>query len=212
MKTVGQLLRQARTKKRKSLKKVAKETKITLKTLQALESDDFSHLPATPFVQGFIRNYAQAVKLDPGKALAVFRRDFTTTESGEIIPKGLAKPLNSPSTWGKKLMVTLFVVLVFGLFFGYATWQLRNYFSPPQLTITQPQPETVVKGPAVEVKGWVSADSSVWVNEQLAEKFPNGEFRVNITLLPGENILQVKAENRRGKTVEKKIVIEVIDK
>ena len=79
MKTVGQLLRQARLKKGKSLVQVAKETKIPRSTLEAIENDDWCCLPASPFIKGFIRNYAQAVALDPQKALAISRNTFPET-------------------------------------------------------------------------------------------------------------------------------------
>ncbi|OGD61893.1 hypothetical protein A2160_00840 [Candidatus Beckwithbacteria bacterium RBG_13_42_9] len=212
MKTIGQLLRQSRLKEGKSIVQLSKETKIPRSTLEAIENDNFGNLPASPFVKGFIRNYAQAVNLDPEKALATFRRGFTANESEEIIPPGLTKPLNEPSPWFRKIMVIGALSLVIGLFIFYLGWQLKSYWAPPKLTITQPKAATVLKGPLVEVKGLVSADSSVTVNDQLAETFPNGEFRVNVYLLPGKNTLDVKAKNRQGKITAEQLAVEVVDK
>lgn len=212
MKTIGQLLKQARTKKKKSLDQVSRQTKIPVKTLEKLEADDFKNLPAATFVKGFIRNFAQAIDLDPDKAIAVFRRDFTTGQSGEILPKGLAKPLNDRPAWTKRLVLIVGLGAVSVLFLGYVGWQLKGFFAPPELTITQPQAEAVLKGPKIEVKGWVSADSSVWVNDTLAEVLPNGQFKATVSLLPGENTLLVKAENRRGTETVETIEVEVVDK
>lgn len=205
-------MKQARIKKRKSLVQVAIETKIPQATLKAIEADDFRRLPATTFVKGFIRNFAFAVGVDPEKVLAIFRRDFTTTESGEILPCGLSKPLNDSGVWSKRLVVMATIVVILSSFFVYIGWQLKSYLAPPRLTITQPKVDTVLKGPRIEVRGRVSADSSVWVNDQLAEILQNGEFRVIIPVLPGKNTLIVKAENRRGKTTEERLTVEVADK
>lgn len=211
MQTIGQLLKQARKKKRKTLNQIALETKIPKTTLEALEDDNFANLPDPPFVKGFVRNFAQAVGMDPNKAIAIFRRDTEASQSREIIPKGLVEPLSEPSSFKKKILAGVIVLIIVGMFMGYTGWQLRLFLSPPEVSIIQPKPEAILKGPIVEVKGWVSADSSVWVNDQLAEIFPNGEFRANITLLPGENTIDIKAENRRGRVSEKRLTVEVVD-
>lgn len=48
-----------------SLDDVARITKIPLKFLRAIESEDIKHLPARVYVQGFIKNIAVLYKLDP---------------------------------------------------------------------------------------------------------------------------------------------------
>ena len=213
MQTIGQLLKQARQRKRKTINQIETETKIPKTTLEALETDDFTHLPETTSVKGFIRNYAQSVGLDPKKALAVFRRDRQTSEPEEILPQGLTKPLNEPSSsLRKKALAIVFIALIFSLFIGYAGWQLKVFLAPPAISVSQPSPGITLKGPIVEVKGWVSAESTVWVNDQLAEILPNGQFKASINLLSGSNTIIIKAQNRRGKTSEEKLAVEVVDK
>jgi len=213
MQTIGQLLKQARQRKRKTINQIEKETKIPRTTLEALETDDFVHLPETTPVKGFIRNYAQLVGLDPKEAIAVFRRDRQISEPEEILPQGLAKPLNEPSSsLRKKALVIVFIVLIFSLFIGYAGWQLKAFLAAPDISVSQPSPGIILKGPIVEVKGWVSAESTVWVNDQLAETLPNGKFKASINLLPGRNTIIIKAQNRRGKTSEERLAVEVVDK
>ena len=213
MQTIGQLLKQARQRKRKTINQIEKETKIPRTTLEALETDDFTDLPETTFLTGFIRNYAQSVGLDSKEALAVFRRDRQISEPEEILPQGLTKPLNEPSSpLRKKALVIVFIILIFSLFIGYVGWQLKTFLAPPDISISQPSSGVTLKGPIVEVKGWVSAESTVWVNDQLAEILPNGEFKASINLLPGGNTIIIKAQNRRGKTSEEKLIVKVVDK
>lgn len=212
MQTIGQLLKKERLRAKKSLTKISQETKIPIETLELIEADQFEKLPSSTFVKGFITSYAQSVFLSKKQALAVFRRDFTTSESGTIIPKGLANPLNKKSVINKNVPLIFSIILAIVFILGYGGWQLKTFLSPPDLVVSQPQDNSILKGPLVEVKGWVSADSRVLVNDQLAEVFPNGEFRINLSLLKGKNILHIRAEDRRGKFWEEKLTVEVVDK
>jgi cytoskeletal protein RodZ len=58
-------LKQAREDSGKSLQDVARATKISAFTLEALEHGDFSRLPGGIFARAFVRAYAQEVHLDP---------------------------------------------------------------------------------------------------------------------------------------------------
>ena len=54
---------------------VARQLKLSPWQIEALEADDYSRLPGTVFVRGFIRNYARLVKLDPARLLALAESD-----------------------------------------------------------------------------------------------------------------------------------------
>jgi len=47
-----------------SLRQIATSTKISMGVLEALERDDFSHLPGGIFSRAFVRAYATEVGLD----------------------------------------------------------------------------------------------------------------------------------------------------
>jgi len=64
-KTLGQRLREAREAKKVSLATVEETTRIRRKYLEALEADDYEALPGGVFAQGFVRNYALYLGLDP---------------------------------------------------------------------------------------------------------------------------------------------------
>ncbi len=63
--TFGARLRQRREQQHVTLAAIAERTKIKLSLLEALERDDVSHWPAGIFRRAFIRDYAQAIGLDP---------------------------------------------------------------------------------------------------------------------------------------------------
>jgi cytoskeleton protein RodZ len=64
MQSVGMRLRQARAAQGQTLEAISAGTRITLKNLAAIESDDLAKL-GSPFIyRSFVRQYAQSLKLD----------------------------------------------------------------------------------------------------------------------------------------------------
>ena len=57
---------------------VAYSTKIHLKYLKALESDDLEHLPGKTFAKGFVGSYARAIGLDADEALLHLEENLRT--------------------------------------------------------------------------------------------------------------------------------------
>lgn len=69
MQGVGQRLAEARQAKGLMPADVAAQLKLSIRQVEALEAEDFAHLPGEIFVRGFIRNYAKLVELDPAELL-----------------------------------------------------------------------------------------------------------------------------------------------
>jgi cytoskeletal protein RodZ len=65
MSTFGEELRRERKLRRIALREVAEATKVNLRYLEALERNDFQHLPGGVFNRGFVRAYAQYIGIDP---------------------------------------------------------------------------------------------------------------------------------------------------
>lgn len=64
MESVGHKLREARTRLGLTLEQVSADTRITLKNLRALESDDVAAIGSPFFYRSFVRQFASAVKID----------------------------------------------------------------------------------------------------------------------------------------------------
>lgn len=63
----GNTFRKLREEKGIPIEEVARITKIPMKFILALESEDVPKLPARVYIQGFIRNLASLYRLDPNK-------------------------------------------------------------------------------------------------------------------------------------------------
>ncbi|GIW18523.1 MAG: hypothetical protein KatS3mg064_1680 [Tepidiforma sp.] len=65
MARIGDTLREARERRGLSIEQAAQETRISPRFLEALEAEEFDVLPAPVYVRGFLRSYANYLKLDP---------------------------------------------------------------------------------------------------------------------------------------------------
>jgi len=72
----GARLRHHREKKGVSLRTIANQTKIKLSLLEGLERDDIRHWPAGIFRRAYVRDYAQAIGLDPDGVVREFVERF----------------------------------------------------------------------------------------------------------------------------------------
>lgn len=64
MPSFGEQLRRERELREISLREVSEATKISLRYLQALERNDFEHLPGGLFNKGFVRAYCEFIGVD----------------------------------------------------------------------------------------------------------------------------------------------------
>lgn len=68
--SVGKILSEARARQGLSVADVAASIKFAPRQVEALEADDFGHLPELAFVRGFVRSYARLLHIDETSLLA----------------------------------------------------------------------------------------------------------------------------------------------
>ncbi len=85
---IGNSLREARIRQGIDLPRAEDDTKIRAKYLQALEDERFEILPAETYVKGFLRTYAEYLRLDGQLYVDEFNSRFASTE--EPPPSSLA--------------------------------------------------------------------------------------------------------------------------
>lgn len=66
---VGATLRSAREQAGLSVADIADRIKFASRQVEALEANDFTHLPQAPFLRGFVRSYARVLQLDEASLL-----------------------------------------------------------------------------------------------------------------------------------------------
>ncbi len=70
----GKVLQQARKKKRYSIDRVHKTTKIKKEYIEGLENDNVSAFPAELYYKNFLKTYAQFLSLDPVEMLNLYEQ------------------------------------------------------------------------------------------------------------------------------------------
>lgn len=69
----GQRLRQARLRRGLEVRQVAREMRLTVERVQAIEEDDYAALPDPVFVVGYLKTYARLMDLNPEALVAAYR-------------------------------------------------------------------------------------------------------------------------------------------
>ncbi len=199
MRTVGELLKRARTSKSFSLEDVSKLTKIRISYLQAIENSNYDALPAPVFVKGFIKNYASFLQLDEEEVLAFFRREFDERRAKNKPALKPPQPLRRTRQFFTPSFVIVGVigVMVFS-FMSYLYVQYRSFSKEPELVVEKPTDRLQQSVSYTEVIGKTDEDAIIKINGQTIRTLPNGSFSITVDLAEGENKIRISATNPLG--------------
>lgn len=203
MRTVGQILKETREEKLYSVEDVEKAIKIRKELLLSLESDDYSSLPPSTFVQGFIKNYAKFLGLDSEKMLAVFRREFSDKNHKPYVMDAFANPVEE-----KKVQITptrvlsVVIALIVLTFFGYLWSQYRDYVGAPKLEVTSPQDQQTINSEIVVVEGSTDPEVEVSINNQKIPVSEQGTFKKEIVVTSEVSKISIVAASKFGQQTE----------
>jgi transcriptional regulator with XRE-family HTH domain len=88
---LGQRLVRAREARGLTLEDAERDTRISRRYLEALESEQFEVIPAPVYARGFLRSYSQYLGLDPQQTVALFPRD-----DGLAVPQPARPSMQTP--------------------------------------------------------------------------------------------------------------------
>src|ERR1041384_8486173 len=91
--SIGEKLRLAREARGIALRDISEQTRISMRYLEAIESDDYKRLPGGIFNRSFIRAYAKFIGYDEHEAIEDYAR--TLRERGESDDEEARKPVHS---------------------------------------------------------------------------------------------------------------------
>lgn len=200
MKSIGQILCEARTAKKMEIADIARITRIRPQFLQALEADDYSQLPSGTIARGFIKNYSQFLGLSEDQILSVFRRDFIENPEGRILPRGIGSPISETSLWTPKTTIIAIITTILTLFTGYIFYQYKIYTGAPPLTISTPQDQARTSQNTIEITGSTDPEAVLSIDGRTIALDKGGTYRFRIPLNLGENKVTIVAASKFGKT------------
>ncbi|OGH19666.1 MAG: hypothetical protein A3D74_00530 [Candidatus Levybacteria bacterium RIFCSPHIGHO2_02_FULL_37_13] len=194
----GQKLKDKRIAKGLTIEQVSKETKIRASYLSAIEKGEYQKLPASTYIQGFVRNYAKYLDLNEQEILAIFRREFDEKKAFAVLPKGLVKE-DFPIKRIKLADTAKFIILLAIALLGYIFFQYRFAIISPPLEILTPKDGVIVLSSTVSVSGKTDPNATVFVNNDNVSLDSDGNFKKSINVFPGKIIIRIKAINYFGK-------------
>jgi len=108
----GTRLAEARELLKLSAADVARQLKLSVAQVEALENGQFDRLPGSVFVRGFIRNYARLVKLDPDDLLRAAANSLPQHAPRPEVPlsQDIPFPSTRPHRWRKYVWITAVLV------------------------------------------------------------------------------------------------------
>ncbi len=143
--SVGTALREARARLGLSVGEVSHHIKFAPRQVEALEADDFEHLPETTFLRGFVRSYARLLQLDVEPLLAALPHAPELVVSQEVKAQSEV-PYPNIYMERKQNIIWLAAALVVAVALALTAWLLgdsRKEQNAQKATVSDAQNTTV---------------------------------------------------------------------
>lgn len=175
--------------------KLSEITGVPAYYIRAILDSDFSTLPAAPYVRGYLREIATALRIDPEMLWEEYCKENELKQSGEKdqLPKNrfAQKPMDK-----KGFFIILLALIVLALLLPH----IADFFGRPTLEITSPREDfTVTSQNIIRLEGRIANPqdkvlidgSEIVVNE-------NGEFSLEVPL-DGKRTFEFRVKRFLGK-------------
>ncbi|HCJ66074.1 MAG TPA: hypothetical protein DHV62_01790 [Elusimicrobia bacterium] len=163
-KSIGQILKEARGKRKITLEDVHKKTRISIKYILALEEDHPNNFPGEAYFLGFLRNYAKFLGLNSEELVEKYLKSLTNFQLETV---QLAKESKSSITYSKyRVSVLLFLFVLVLIYFLFSTrlfFEKEKKISSPPKSINTSQERKLVLEAKASADTWlrVIADANL---------------------------------------------------
>lgn len=137
---VGSALTQARRSQGLSVGEAARQLKLGVRQIEALEADDYGKLPGRTIIRGFVRNYAKLLGIDAEPLLERLAGALPETPGTRILPDDQNIPF-APAreeSWRRYALLALLLLLVIPLAMFESYWGAAP---PTQIQPARPTPK-----------------------------------------------------------------------
>ena len=160
---LGQMLRQTRQARGLDQADLARQLNLDVRLIDALEREDLSALPGPVYVRGYLRNLAQALKVDEAELLRSYVQLVGAPQPAQLRHTPPVEPMKAPRGTGKglpwfKMLVVLLVLaaVIYAARFlpesvleGQFGLALRDDTSAPVASLQPMEPSSVVLAPSI---------------------------------------------------------------
>ena len=117
----GRALQDARRARKLEIIRIATELRLSPETIDALERDDYEHLPSAVFVSGYIRTYARLLELDPEPLIARFRDLHPGAEPPPLVALRSSRLATTPGSGNASLLFAMLPLILIAIL-SYLWW------------------------------------------------------------------------------------------
>ncbi|MBI3290328.1 helix-turn-helix domain-containing protein [Candidatus Microgenomates bacterium] len=194
MRSIGPIIKEARARKKLSVRRLSARTKIRQTYILALETEQWNKLPSLSVTQGFVKNIAGALGVDREEAAALLRRDFQEKKQVESTRR--------TAIWTPRVtaITTAGIVVVFLAIYLFK--QYSSYAAPPPLTLGELKKEDST----VVFSGKTHENAQVLVNDAAVLVGDDGKFEVKISAESGDKLI-IKALSRSGRATTREVIV-----
>jgi cytoskeletal protein RodZ len=176
MESLGEKLKSARNEKGLNFDQISRETNISIRYLEALETENFAVFPGEPYVIGFLRNYGEYLDLDVQKVLSLYR---ALRRQEQPVP--VEQLLKSPPKLPKFLIPAVIILLVSGA----GIWGIYSIIINIQNNTAQNAP--VVRTPVEYIMEGNSLERRLYRNDSVLVTIDNETYKLELQGL-GETV------------------------
>lgn len=207
-KNFSEIFKEKRQSKNLSLEKLSEITKIQLYYLEALETGHFEKLPSSIYRNGILKRISKFLEIDENKIAETYGYSAGSVHDNVLFQSGV-RSINKRKSYfiltPNKLMI-FFGGFLLMLFSGYFWYQFNFLVGPPSIAV-EPGKNLITKDENILVSGKTDGGINLTINSENVYVAPNGDFKKDIKLAAGINIIEIKAVNNFGK--EKKIIRQI---
>ena len=175
-KTIGEVLRLARTNQGLTLEELHKKTEIQLDMLEAMEADDFDQLPSPFYTRSFLRKYAWAVELDERIVLDAYDSGSMITYEEVDVDEDELTGRRRSSKKNKTSFLPLFYFILFALSIViFVTYYVWNYLQ------TQPERSSASSYSVVQATSSTNSVTPSSTSSSSSSNYSNTEPAITVS-------------------------------
>jgi len=109
---VGDILHKERVTRRITLETIAKDMKLNIKYIKAIEANSFTEIPADPYIRVYLRSIASYLSLDPEEILKKFFEEKGYSELEKEVSRSEKININLEKDKQKQSNAWVFIVII----------------------------------------------------------------------------------------------------
>jgi len=176
-----------------SLKRLSEVSGISLSNLENLVNENFTSLPAAPYIRGYLIRLGKILEFDYVIWWEYFQKQNSIKKSGEKdeLPRNR---FESKSIFKPILISFIILLIIF-----YIVLRFNFILGKPIIKVNIEEGILNTNEQNFLLRGQIKNADKVFVNSSEANIDSNGEFEKEILLQPGINTIEIRAQKTLGK-------------